>query len=171
MTTTWLDSPRRTHGSLAPQVLRGIVVLSLGVDAVVHLRLAGGYQQSAPGGIGAGSLFRLEAAAAAAVAVWVLVRGSRAALIAAFSVGFSAAVAVVLYRYVDVPALGPIPAMYEPVWFLEKSLSAAAEAVAAVAASIALLIAPPRHPGIEPGRRPTPQVLDRMTNPVWSDDT
>ena len=39
----------------------------------------------------------------------------------------SALGAVLLYRYVNVPMLGPLPAMYEPVWFLEKSLSAVAE--------------------------------------------
>lgn len=115
-----------------------VVALSLVVDAVVHLRLAGGYQQSAPGGIGAGNMFRIEAAVAVLAAAWVLRRGNRFALIAAFLVGFSAAVAVVLYRYVDVPALGPIPAMYEPVWFFEKSLSAVFEAVAALAALAAL---------------------------------
>jgi hypothetical protein len=41
---------------------------------------------------------------------------------------------VLLYRYVDVPALGPIPSMYEPLWFPEKTLSAVAEAVATLAA-------------------------------------
>ena len=35
--------------------------------------------------------------------------------------------AVMLYRYVDIPAIGPLPAMYEPVWFFEKTLSAVAE--------------------------------------------
>jgi hypothetical protein len=115
---------------------------SLAVDAVVHLRLAGGYQQSAPGGIGAGNLFRVEAAAAVAVGMWVLWRGSRAALGAAFVVGFTAALAVVLYRYIDVPAIGPIPSMYEPVWFVEKSLSAGAEALAALLSLIALSAVP-----------------------------
>lgn len=59
---------------------------------------------------------------------------------AAFGVGLSAVVAVVLYRYVDIPAVGPLPAMYEPVWFFEKSLSALAEAVAAAAALVALVV-------------------------------
>lgn len=120
-------------------VLRVVIAAALVVDAVVHLRLAAGYQQSAPGGIGAGTIFRIEAAAAVAVAAWLLWRGSRAAFLAAFFVGLSAVVAVVLYRYVDVPALGPLPAMYEPVWFFEKSLSAGAEAFAAVAALVALV--------------------------------
>lgn len=124
---------------VAPLALRVVVAAALVVDAVVHLRLAGGYQQSAPSGIGGGNLFRLESAAALVVAAWVLWRGTRGALLAAFAVGLSAVVAVVLYRYVDVPALGPLPAMYEPVWFTEKSLSAVAEAVAAIAAAVGIL--------------------------------
>src|SRR5690349_23873783 len=95
----------RAEGATAhgiPQlVLRAVIAVTLLVDAVVHLRLAPGYQQSAPSGIGAGNLFRLEAAAALLVALWVLARGSRAALVAALAVGFSACAAVVLYRYVE----------------------------------------------------------------------
>ncbi|OLP72958.1 hypothetical protein BJM39_16795 [Salmonella enterica subsp. enterica serovar Javiana] len=119
--------------------LRAVIVAALVVDAVVHFRLAGGYQQSAPTGIGAGNLFRIEAAAALLVAGWVAMRWTRASLLAAFAVGLSAVVAVVLYRYVNIPAVGPLPAMYEPVWFTEKSLSAVAEAVAAAGAGLGLL--------------------------------
>ncbi|MEO6021031.1 MAG: hypothetical protein ABIP45_12365 [Knoellia sp.] len=123
-----------------PLLLRGVVALSLVVDAVVHLRLASGYQQSAPSGIGAGNLFRIQAVVALVVAAWVLWRGSRLALISAFAVGLSALFAVVLYRYVDIPALGPLPAMFEPVWFFEKSLSAVFEGLAALAALVALIV-------------------------------
>jgi len=45
------------------------------------------------------------------IATYVLVRGSRTAYLAAFAVGISAFGAVLLYRYVDVPAIGPIPSM------------------------------------------------------------
>jgi hypothetical protein len=51
----------------------------------------------------------------------------------------SAFIAVLLYRYVNVPAIGPIPAMYEPVWFFEKSLSAVAEGLGAVLAAVGFL--------------------------------
>lgn len=121
-------------------VLRLVVAAALMVDAVVHLRLASGYQQSAPTGIGAGSLFRIEAAAAMIVAAWVILCGSRRAFMGALGVGLSAVVAVVLYRYVDIPAVGPLPAMYEPVWFFEKTVSAVAEALAAAAALVALVV-------------------------------
>jgi len=120
-------------------MLRGVVAVSLAVDAVIHLRLAGGYQQAAPGGIGASNLFRIQAVLALGVAVWVLWRGSRASLVAALPVSLSAVVAVVLYRYVNIPGWGPLPALYEPVWYFEKALSAGFEALAALTALGALV--------------------------------
>ena len=68
--------------------------------------------------------------------LFVLLRGSRVAYAIAFVVALSAFVAVVLYRYVDIPAFGPFPAMYEPVWFFEKTLSAVAEGAGAVLAAV-----------------------------------
>jgi len=106
---------------------------------VVHLHLAPEYQLSAPDGIGAGNLFRVQAFVALAAAVFVLVRGTRTSYVVAFLVAGSALGAVVLYRYVNVPMLGPLPAMYEPVWFPEKSLTAVAEAIAAIVAGAAVL--------------------------------
>jgi hypothetical protein len=135
----------RLAGNLAP---RALVVAGLVVDAVVHLRLAAGYQLAAPGGIGEGTLFRIEAGVALAVALWVLVRGSRPAAAVAFLVAAAALGAVLVYRYVDVPALGPLPSMYEPVWFPQKSLSAVGEAVAALAAlGLFLQTSTVRRPG------------------------
>ncbi len=48
----------------------------------------------------------------------------------------SALVGVVLYRYVPVPQLGPIPSMYEPIWSPEKTLSAVAEGLGALLAAV-----------------------------------
>ena len=129
---------RRTSGR-GLVLVRGLVVLALAVDAVVHARLAGGYQSASPGGMGTGTLFWLEAIAATLAGLWVLWRGSRAAYAAAATVALSAGAAVVLYRYVDVPAFGPLPAMYEPVWYFRKALSAVAEAVGGIAAAGASL--------------------------------
>lgn len=128
-----------TNSGVPELAVRAVVATTLVVDAVVHLHLAPWYQQSASGGIGAGNLFRVEAGAAVLVALWALWRGSRASLLAAVAVGLSACAAVVLYRYVDVPALGPIPAMYEPVWFTEKSVSAVAEVFTTVVAAAGLV--------------------------------
>ncbi|MFC8504191.1 hypothetical protein ACFUC1_17665 [Pedococcus sp. NPDC057267] len=122
------------------------MVLALGVDAFIHFRLAAGYQNAAPGGIGTGTVFRLEAVAASLVGLWVLVRGSRAAYAAAAVVALSAAVAVVLYRYVNVPAVGPLPAMYEPVWYFQKTLSAVAETAGGITAAAACLRSAKKRP-------------------------
>lgn len=111
-----------------------LVSAGLVVDAVVHLRLAPQYQLAQPGGIGQGNLFRIEAVVAVLAALFLLVRRSRLAFGVAALVALSALVAVVLYRYVDVPAIGFVPTMYEPVWFFSKTLSAVAEAAAGVLA-------------------------------------
>lgn len=119
-------------------LLRVLVAAALVIDAVVHLRLAAGYGAASSGGVGEGALFRLEAAAALVAALLVLVLGNRIAYAVSLVVGLSAVVAVVLYRYVQVPAIGPLPSMYEPVWFFQKSLSAVAEAAAAFLSAVAL---------------------------------
>jgi hypothetical protein len=114
-----------------------LTIGGLVVDAVIHLQLASVYQLAAPAGIGQGNLFRIQAAAALAVAVWVLVRPHRLAFGAAALVAGSALGAVLVYRYVDVGSFGPIPSMYEPLWFAKKTATAIAEAFATVAALIA----------------------------------
>lgn len=121
-------------------LLRLVIAAGLIVDAVVHLRLAHGYQLAAPGGIGQGNLFRIESVAALVAAAYVLLRGTRPAFALAAALGVGGLAAVVLYRYVHVPAIGPIPSMYEPVWFFQKSLSAVAEAVAGGFALIGLAL-------------------------------
>jgi hypothetical protein len=50
-------------------------------------------------------------------------------------------VAVVVYRYVDVGKIGPIPNMYDPFWLpTEKWISAIAEAAATIAAAALVVI-------------------------------
>jgi hypothetical protein len=115
--------------------VRVLVSAALAVDAIVHLRLAGDYQLAAPDGIGQGNLFRIEAAVAVAVGLYVLLIGSRTAYIAALLVTASALAAVLVYRYIDVPSIGPIPSMYEPLSFFQKSLSAVAEGAGALLAA------------------------------------
>ena len=119
--------------------LRLLTALALFIDAGVHLFLAPGYQDAQPGTVSQGALFLLEAAAALVAGIWVLVRGSRAAFALALMVALSAFAAVVLYRYVDIPAIGPIPAMYDPVWFFSKTLSAVAEGAGALLALAGLV--------------------------------
>lgn len=127
-------------------VFRLLVGAALFIDAVVHFSLAANYQMAAPGGIGAGNIFRIQAVLAVLAAIYVLARGSRPAFILAGIVAITAFAAVMVYRYVDVPALGPIPAMFEPVWFAAKTLSAIAEAAGAVLAGLALTTTRSRRP-------------------------
>lgn len=131
---------RRGLGSVAGLVLRVLAAAALFVDAIVHARLATGYQSAAPEGFGEGNLFLAEAGAAAAAGLYVLVRGSRPAwLLALLTAGGGLAV-LLLYRYIDVPAFGPFPAMYEPVWFFDKTLTALAQGAAALLAATALIL-------------------------------
>ena len=118
--------------------LRLLAPTALAINAVVHLQLAPYYQEAVPGGIGQGNLFRIEAAAAILAGLYVLIRGSRPAYATALVVAGGGLVAVLLYRYIDVPAIGPIPAMYEPVWFYQKSLSAVAQAAGVGLAAVGL---------------------------------
>ena len=127
-------------------VLRVLTAAALFIDAGVHVHLAPGYQAGNPAGIGQGNLFLLESGAAVLAALYVLLRGSRAAYAAAFAVALSAFGAVLLYRYVNIPAFGPFPAMYEPIWFAEKSLSAVAEAARAILSGIGFARARARRP-------------------------
>jgi hypothetical protein len=118
-------------------VLRVIAVVGLSVDVWVHAKLESQYA-----GLGntitQGRLFGAEAVVAGVIALWLLLTGSRLAWLATFLVAASALGAGLLYRYVDVGSLGPLPNMYEPIWYFRKTLSAYAEAAAAIAALVRL---------------------------------
>jgi hypothetical protein len=126
---------------LADLALRGVTAAGLLIDAVVHLQLAANYQLAAPGGIGQGNLFRVEAVLAVLALLLVLVLGSRTAYAAAFLVAAGGLAALLVYRYYHLPSFGPVPSMYEPVWFFKKSLTAVAQAVAAATALAGYLLA------------------------------
>jgi len=142
-----VQAPHRSvHRNRAHLVFRAVIAAGLVVDAVVHLHLAPGYQEASPDGIGLGTLFILQAVAAVGAALYVLARGTRRAYAVAVLVAGAALLAVLLSRYVDLPAIGPLPTMYEPIWFPEKAASAAAEALAAALAATALTIKKTRRP-------------------------
>ena len=119
-------------------ILRVLVAAGLAVDAYVHAVTASAYDVPAGGLVTQGDLFLIQAVVAAIAAVAVLVWPRRSTLAFAFLVAASAFGAVVLYRYVEVGSLGPLPRMYEPVWTTDKLISAIAEAVAAVSALVGL---------------------------------
>jgi hypothetical protein len=119
--------------------LRVATAAALGIDAVVHARNASAYD-AVKATVTQGQLFRVEAGLAVAVGVLVLVRPRRSSWVAALAVAASALAAVLLYRYVDLGALGPFPDMYESTWQVPgKLLSAYAEGAAVVLAGLGLL--------------------------------
>ncbi|MCW2614665.1 MAG: hypothetical protein JWN08_1659 [Frankiales bacterium] len=119
--------------------LRAVAALGLLVSGYVHLDLAATYD-----GIGesvtTGDLFRVQGTVAvlAAAAVLLLRRRWWSTALAA-AVALASLTAVVLSVYVRVPAVGPLPELYEPVWYDDKVVSAVAAGVAAAAAA-ALLV-------------------------------
>jgi hypothetical protein len=134
---------RGRHG-LPPSVINRLLgvatAAALGIDAYVHARDAAFYDAVRTSVISQGTLFRLEAAVAALIAVALLIRPSRVWWAAALVVAASAFGAVVLYRYVDVGTLGPLPNMYEPTWALPgKAVSAWAEGAGIILAAAGLL--------------------------------
>ena len=112
-----------------------VVAVGLVVDAYVHLHLAHDFAHVKTSTLSQADLFRVEAVVAIIAAIAVLVRPRRSTVGFAFLVALAGFVAVVVYRYVNVGAFGPVPNMYDPYWApAEKTISAIAEVVAAVAA-------------------------------------
>jgi hypothetical protein len=120
----------KTGGS---PVLRLLTAAGLGVEAYVHIHLATKYHSGA--GLSQSLLFRIEGGVAILLALIVLASGSRFLHFLAFLVAASALGAVLLYSYTNVGRLGPLPNMHDPTWFPQKTLSAAAEAVATLASA------------------------------------
>lgn len=114
-------------------LLRVLTAAGLAIDAYVHADLASTYDPVRHS-ISQGDLFRIEAAASALAALLILLTAHRAAWAFAFLVAASGLGAILLYRYVDVGTLGPLPNMFEPLWFPEKTTTAIAEACATATA-------------------------------------
>ncbi|MCL3861691.1 hypothetical protein [Actinotalea sp. K2] len=146
-----------SSGGRTSGVLRLLGAVALGYSGYLHLRLALERPPLlADGGITLSGLFLAQAAAVAVVVLWVAVRGSRAAWVGFAAVAVGSLLAVLLSVYVQIPAIGPIPSLYEPLWYFEKTWSAISAGVAVLVAVIALVVlrrpsGPP--PGSGPGRR------------------
>lgn len=134
-----------------------IVIAAAGllIDAFVHFHLAGSYSAVKTKYLTEGDLFRAEATAALIVAIGLLVRPRRYTAAAAFLVATAGTIAVVFTRYVNVGGFGPIPNMYDPSWYFEKTLSAVAEGIAAIAALVLFVVL---HVEAREGQRPLPQT-------------
>lgn len=126
-------------------VLTALVVLGLAVDAFVHFDLASAFEGNRTSVLSEAQIFRAQSIVAIIVALGVLVRPRRYTAALAFLVAAGALIAVVLYRYVDIGAIGPIPNMYDPYWGpIGKVLSLIGEALAAAAALLLFLSYRPR---------------------------
>lgn len=148
-----LGAARTGRGSQAGQlVLRLLVAAGLAIDAYVHADLAPAYD-GVRAAISQGDLFRIEAGAAAGAALIVLVAARRTGFGLALAVAAGGLGALLLYRYVDVGRIGPVPNMYEPSWFPEKTAAAVAEAAATVLAAGGLLWAARQRERTPAGRR------------------
>lgn len=119
--------------------LVGITVIGLAIDAVVHLKVAGDYD-----GVGAtvseGTLFRVEAVTAIIAAILLVVRPGRLTAAFAAIVAGGGTALLVLYYFVNVGPLGPLPNMYEHVWFSEKVVTLVAQTVATLSALVLVAI-------------------------------
>ncbi len=149
--------------------LVGVTAVGLAVDAFVHFRVAGGYD-TVGSGITEGALFRLEGVLAIVAALLLIVRPNRITAAIAALVAGGGTFALLLYYFVNVGAIGPLPNMYEHVLYAEKSITLVAQAVA-TASAIALVVlgGPSREvETLEPAAkaevpRPSPTATDRST--------
>jgi hypothetical protein len=114
--------------------LRVVTAAALVVDAVVHNDLVHRYAPNRSGGLSQGQLFRIEAVVALLAALLVLLTARWFAWAFAFTVSASAVAAVLISTNYDIGSIGPIPDMYEPIWYGKKTLAAVAESVGAAAA-------------------------------------
>ncbi|MFC9231848.1 hypothetical protein ACFTZI_23295 [Streptomyces decoyicus] len=141
------DNPvpeRGRPGRAARGIARLLAAAGLAVDAYLHARLAGRYDE-VTATIGQGMLFRVDAALAALAALLVLSWRRPAADTFAWLVATGGLALLLLYTYVDLGAPGPLPDMYEPGWSGDKKLAALAQAVA-VLATVFLLLTRTREP-------------------------
>jgi hypothetical protein len=142
-------------------LLRLFIAAGLTVDAIVHWIFAPEMAGVEGGSLGGDTLFYAQAVIAGVAGVLVLAWPRRWTYVIAFLVAATAVGAVLFYRYADVGAIGPLPEMYEPVWYAEKTISAIAEGIAMVLAAVGIFVGGPRTPA----HRETPQP--RQSEAPW----
>lgn len=118
-------------------VLRVATAIGLAVVAAVHLALANRYDLVGEQ-VSLGQLFRVQDLVAGLAALALLARPTRPVVVVGAAVALLSLLAVAGTTYLALPAMGPLPRVYEPIWFGEKALAAgAAELAAAAAAALA----------------------------------
>jgi hypothetical protein len=120
--------------------LQLIAAAGLAYDAKIHLNLATTYDAIKSSTISQGDLFRIEGALAIAAAVLVLVFRRPVFALIAFLVAGGGLVPLLVYRYYDIGAIGPLPSMYEPAWYPDKTHTCIAQAISAAAALVLLAV-------------------------------
>jgi hypothetical protein len=130
----------RPRSRLTAWVLRIATAGGLAVDAYVHADLVARYDANrGTGSLSQGDLFRIEAVVSGLVALALLISGRRLVWIVSWLVAGSALGAMLFFRYYDPGLLGPLPDMYEPLWFREKTVAGLAEGLAVVTATLGLV--------------------------------
>lgn len=124
-----------THATIAMRVL---VAVPLAVSAWLHYDLAAG-PMAAGGKLTLAGLFIGQAIVAGLITLWVLVRGDRLSLLAAAVVAIASFGALILTTYLKVPSIGPLPGVYDPSWYSDKTIAALSAGLAGLAALAALL--------------------------------
>jgi hypothetical protein len=131
-------------------VLRLIAAAGLAFDARIHLRLAPAYVSVRTSTVSQADLFRIEAVLAIIAAVVVVAVPFKPALerysaLLAVLVAGGGLVPLVVYRYYNIGAIGPLPSMYEPSWYPDKTHTFWAQVIATVAGLALLVLAVRRH--------------------------
>jgi hypothetical protein len=131
----------RARTTAATRVLAVVTAALLGVDAYVHLNDASKYESFKSSVMSEGTLFRIQGVVAIVVGLAVLIWPRILTWVLSILVSGSAAVAVVLYTYVNVGAIWPLPNLYENSWSPPgKVVSAVAEAAATLVAIVGLVL-------------------------------
>jgi hypothetical protein len=110
--------------------LAAVIAAGLAVDAYTHFDLAHEFSFNSTGTVNEGVLFQVEAVLAILSGLLILYRQNVWTALLVVLVAGGGAAALLLYRYVDVGKIGPLPSMYEPIWFREKVISLIGELVA-----------------------------------------
>lgn len=126
-------------------LLRLLVAAGMAADAVVHWLFAPDMAGVQGGMIAGDDLFRGQAIVAVVAGVLNIVWARRWTYALSFLVASTALGAVLLYTFVDVGVLGPLPDMYDYVWYKEKTISAVGEGIATIAALIGIFVGGPER--------------------------
>ncbi|HZC51028.1 MAG TPA: hypothetical protein VE441_00820 [Mycobacterium sp.] len=137
--------------------LRLATAAGLAIDAYVHADLVEHYAANKSAGtLSQGDLFHIESGVASFAALLIIVSAWREIWAFAALIAASALAAITISANYDIGTIGPIPDMYEPLWYPEKSLTAWAEAIATTLAVTGFILAPKfaRHPTVRRKQQP-----------------